>query len=420
MSFLTVAPCRAKKAASAVRKFNGQQTLVDNKSKNRTNHQAPYLSFFNATSFVSHRGIIISTIGAFTAILLISIVSASILSGTGLSVIIASMGASAVILFAVSSSPMARPWPLIGGHLVSAAIGVSCFKFIPDILIAAPLAVALAITAMLYLRCLHPPGGATALIAVIGGNSVHALGFQFTLTPVALNTAIMLAVSLLFGLLEKKLEKKMQAGYTYNTIHNTWWDVGPSNKMESHPPFDETDLSKALQELDTYIDVTHEDLNKIYSLALFHSHTRHLGDSICSDLMSRSNISVEFGTELNEVWELMKQHNLHGLPVVSAANHVIGIITTSDFVQQANQLNGDTEQQRLQHLITPSPGLTSNKPEVAGQIMTSPAITMQANDKLTQLIRELRYHDIDQIPIVDNNKKLLGMITSADLHSPNA
>jgi len=377
----------------------------------RIKKQTFYGHLINATSLLSHRGIVISTIGAFTAILFVSIVSSLFLNGTELPLIIASMGASAVILFAVSSSPMAQPWPLVGGHLVSAIIGVSCYKFVPNILLAAPLAVALAITAMLYLRCLHPPGGATALIAVIGGESIHTLGFQFIIIPVALNTVIMLSVSLLFGLLETKI----QTPHGRKLKHDRWWDVVPANDLDNRLPFEETDLSSALQELDTYIDVTHGDLNKIYSLALLHAHTRHFGDSVCSDLMYRPNISVEFGTALGEVWKLMKHHNVRGLPVVSPANHVIGIITTSDFIKQANQLDDATEKQRLQHLITPTPGLTANKPEVAGQIMNSSVITMYATDKLASLVHQLHQHNIHHMPIVDKNKKLLGMITSADL-----
>src|SRR6201990_15493 len=93
--------------------------------------------------------------------------------------LIAQMGASAVLLFAVPASPLAQPWSLIGGNLVSAIIGVTCAAFIPDLGVASAVAVAGAIGSMFALRCLHPPSGAVALTAVLGGSAVHQLGYQF-------------------------------------------------------------------------------------------------------------------------------------------------------------------------------------------------------------------------------------------------
>jgi CBS-domain-containing membrane protein len=109
------------------------------------------------------------------------------------------MGASAVLLFAVPHGQLSQPWPVFGGHLVSALIGVASAKLVAPPLLAAAVAVALAISAMYYLRCIHPPGGATALTAVAGGETVHALGFHYVLTPVLLNVLIILAVALLFN-----------------------------------------------------------------------------------------------------------------------------------------------------------------------------------------------------------------------------
>jgi CBS-domain-containing membrane protein len=109
------------------------------------------------------------------------------------------MGASAVLLFAVPHGALSQPWPVLGGHVISALIGVSCAKFIPLPLLAAAFSVALAIGAMHYLNCIHPPGGATALSAVIGGDAIHQLGFQYVLTPVLLNTIIVLIVAILFN-----------------------------------------------------------------------------------------------------------------------------------------------------------------------------------------------------------------------------
>ena len=95
--------------------------------------------------------------------------------------IVTSMGASVVLLFAVPHSALGQLWNVIGGHLISAAIGVACYQWLPSNGIAAGASVGLAIGAMYYTRCIHPPGGATALAAVIGGQNIHALGYRISL-----------------------------------------------------------------------------------------------------------------------------------------------------------------------------------------------------------------------------------------------
>jgi len=138
--------------------------------------------------------------GGLTGILGVMLISQAYLGLSGSAGLVASMGASAVLLFAVPHGPLSQPWAVFGGHLVSATIGVACARLNADPVIASALAVALAISAMYYLRCIHPPGGATALTAVAGGNAVHALGFHYVLTPVLLNVLVILLIALLFNL----------------------------------------------------------------------------------------------------------------------------------------------------------------------------------------------------------------------------
>ena len=145
------------------------------------------------TNAVSHAERLISTAGGFFGILFILFTSRAVLGDNEAALLlVTSMGASAVLLFAVPHGALSQPWALIGGHTVSAFVGVACAMLVPNIFIAAALAVGLAIGAMHYLRCVHPPGGATALTAVIGGPAVHAMGFQFLLSPVLLNVGIIL------------------------------------------------------------------------------------------------------------------------------------------------------------------------------------------------------------------------------------
>ncbi len=115
-----------------------------------------------------------------------------------LPLLVAPMGATAVLLFAVPASPLAQPWSIIGGNTISAFIGIAVAKVIPDPVLASGVAVALAIAVMSLARCLHPPGGAAALLAVLGGPAVTDAGFLFALDPVAINAVLITLLGLGF------------------------------------------------------------------------------------------------------------------------------------------------------------------------------------------------------------------------------
>jgi len=112
---------------------------------------------------------------------------------------IAPMGASALLLFLLPASPLAQPWSILGGNLLSALVGVSCSKWLGHAVPVAALAVALAAWGMMALRCLHPPGGAMALMAVFGGPAIQQQGYGFALGPVLVNSSLLVLVALLFN-----------------------------------------------------------------------------------------------------------------------------------------------------------------------------------------------------------------------------
>ena len=206
----------------------------------------------------THHERIISAIGGCIGILLVVTISKWSVGVEALIYIIPSMGASAVLLFAAPHSPLAQPWNVFGGHLISAAVGVMCAQFIPVVSIAAAAAVGLAIAAMYYARCVHPPGGATALAAVIGGVHIHALGYAYIITPVLVNTVTILIAAVLFNYLFKWRRYPV-----YLTLKN-----GKSTSVaDANGPIKHADLVYALSEMDSFIDVTEEDLLRIYRLA---------------------------------------------------------------------------------------------------------------------------------------------------------
>jgi CBS-domain-containing membrane protein len=141
--------------------------------------------------------IVWSWIGAFFGIAAVAYISFQKLDGTDLVMIIGSFGASAVLIYGAIKSPLAQPRNLLGGHVLSAVVGVSCYQLLGSHMwLASAMAVATAIALMHATKTLHPPGGATALIAVIGSGKIHALGYLYAIIPAGLGAAVMLAVAL--------------------------------------------------------------------------------------------------------------------------------------------------------------------------------------------------------------------------------
>lgn len=147
---------------------------------------------------VSANEILWSFIGSFSGIAAIALTHYKMVSPQGLVMIIGSFGASAVLIYGAIRSPLAQPRNLMGGHILSALVGVTAFRhFGGEPWLAASLAVSVAIAGMHLTKTLHPPGGATALIAVLGGNDIHALGYWYVLMPAGLGAGMMLLVALL-------------------------------------------------------------------------------------------------------------------------------------------------------------------------------------------------------------------------------
>ncbi len=141
-----------------------------------------------------------SWVGAFAGIGAIACFYYFLLDDTDLKLLIGSFGASAVLVFGAIRSPLAQPRNLMGGHMLSAVVGVSMYKLLPGHLcIASALSVSTAIFVMHATKTLHPPGGATALIAVIGSQKIHSLGYFYAVIPVGLGVVIMLIVALLIN-----------------------------------------------------------------------------------------------------------------------------------------------------------------------------------------------------------------------------
>lgn len=220
---------------------------------------------------VSHGERLVSAAGGFLGILFILLASHAVLGDLDAALlIVGSMGASAVLLFGVPHGPLSQPWALVGGHTVSALIGVAVAMLVPHTFTAAALAVGLAIGAMHYLRCIHPPGGATAISAVIGGPAIQALGFQFLLAPVLLNVAIILATAIAVNAFFAWRR------YPAALVRRQKPDVETGKQHRAAGTLAHSDIEYALRQLNSTIDITESDLARIYELAAEHAKSAHV------------------------------------------------------------------------------------------------------------------------------------------------
>jgi len=287
---------------------------------------------------------------------------------------------------------------------------VTCAKLIPDPWVASAAAVALSILAMHYSHSLHPPGGAVALVAVLGGDAIVAEGYRFVLAPVGLNVLVMLIAAL--------ANNNLLPGRRYPARPSSRKD--PRHRHDDPTPLDRLgldrgDLRDALRELDTYLDVSEADLDRVYGLASVHAFRRKMGNITCADIMSRDLSTVEYGTELEEAWARLRYHKVKALPVVDPFRRVIGVITLVDFIKRADLKTYETFEDKLIRFIRRTPGVTSEKPEVVGQIMAAPVVTVRADMHIVELVPMLSDRGLHHVPVVDADARLVGMVTQSDL-----
>lgn len=204
----------------------------------------------------------LACIGAIIGIALTGLVCSIIASSGSALLLAAPIGASAVLLFAVPASPLAQPWSIVGGNTISSFVGVFVAHLGLPIPGAAGLAVGLAILTMSLFRCLHPPGGAAALTAVIGGPAVTSLGLLFPLAPVALNSLALVALGWVY-------HRGSGHSYPHQAVPIAG-HVFPANRPYLHSE----DLDRALDDLGETFDVSRSDLELLFRQMEYHAECR--------------------------------------------------------------------------------------------------------------------------------------------------
>lgn len=197
-----------------------------------------------------------AAIGAGLGILSTGLISLAAVAGDwhGVAFLIAPMGASAVILFCLPSSPLAQPWAILAGNTLAAIAGVFFTQLLPGQLVfAAALAMFTAIALMFALRCLHPPSGAVALTAVLGGDAIHQLGYGFVWWPVLANSALLILSAWLYHTL---------TGYRYPAVHHDHTPTSPTH-LHYQFGFKQEDLQAALGQFHEVLDINPEQLQSL-------------------------------------------------------------------------------------------------------------------------------------------------------------
>jgi CBS domain-containing membrane protein len=268
-----------------------------------------------------------SGLAALIGIALVAWISQVTTGNQGLIFMAASMGSAAVLLFAIPHSPMAQPWPLIGGHVVSALVGVSSYQWLGADPLAASVSVAIAIVAMFFLRCMNPPGGAAALGAVLGGPEIHNLGYYYVLMPVLMNVIVILLAGLVINnIIPGRRYPLMQERGLEKGHDDFSWALGQSL-------IDNEDLTAAMDDHESFIDADRDELRQIYQQATMNAYKRRLGHVSCGDIMINEPTRLTGNMSLGPARRLMENLRRSALPVVDDQRHVIGMLTLDELQQ---------------------------------------------------------------------------------------
>ena len=308
---------------------------------------------------------------------------------------IAPMGASAVLLFAVPASPLAQPWSIVGGNVMAALVGVGCVHLFGSSGPVAALAAAVTIALMFALRCLHPPGGAVALTAVLGGPEIHALGWSFVLWPVAVDSALMVTMALLFNNLAGR--SYPHHGSSRPHPHDTR-DLLPTQRVG---PTSE-DLDKALASVGEVLDIDRDDLEDLVMRTHLATRRRQWQAVRCRDIMSRDVVHVVPSDSVDEAWRRLAHHKVKALPVVDDIGRLVGIVSLHDFFIGHHQPTAE----RMPHMTTALR---------VDEIMTRRVRTVLPENTISDLVQGFSDGGLHHMPVVDDDDHLIGMVTQSDL-----
>lgn len=343
-----------------------------------------------------------ATLACFSAILSTALLT-RYYAGEHLALLVASMGASAVILFIIPSSPLAQPWPFAGGQLLSAIAGVICAFYISDLALSSATAVGLAVLLMLLFRCLHPPGAATALSPILSGIQKPGLDVDYILMPVGINVLIMLVLACFINRIILRRDYPISAVSCDKPNQRK----AVSDKLTN---LDLNDIAAATRDFDHFLDIGSDELLQIFSRLQLQHFQKQFGPINCSEIMEKNVVTVDYATEVEDAWALMHSQQYKALPVLDKTQRVIGIVTRYDFFKNVKLTPYRSFQDKWLAFVKKSDDVSTHKPEAIGHIMTRQVKTLSMQAHIAELLPLVVNEGHHHIPIVDDQERFVGMV----------
>jgi len=310
--------------------------------------------------------------------------------------LVAPMGASAVLLFGVPASPLAQPWSILGGNLISAFVGVTCAMFIPSPVVAAAAAVGISIALMFTLRCVHPPSGAVALTAVLGGPAVHSLGYGFLLEPIAVQSVALLAAAIAYHAI---------TGHRYPHVARA--QAAPARPADgAGVQVTTADAEKALARHSELLSISADDLADLLRDTQREAYARRARELTVGDVMTPPVAHVNAHDIAPTAWRLLQRHGLDALPVIDADARVIGLVSRHDL--HARRARG----QRWPRF---GAGLSAGPRPSVREMMQADMKSATTSMPLSEIVPLLATQRHGTVPVLDEAARLVGVITHAEV-----
>ena len=268
-------------------------------------------------------------LGAFLGIGLSGLLVALGVAGSHSPLIVAPIGASAVLVFAVPSSPLAQPWPVIGGNVISCLVALAAVSSVPDPFLVTAVAVGGAIVAMSIMRCLHPPGGAVALLTALAAHQPAPPDILFAFLPIGANSLLLVMVGLIFHRFSGHSYPHVPA-VSRTSPHGTA-DAPPLRRAGINAQ----DLDAVLGEMHESFDVDRKDLEELLWRLEERAFTRTKGSPRCADIMSKDVITIPHDATVAEARETMLSRHLRCLPVVNRLGVYAGMVEARHLIEDA-------------------------------------------------------------------------------------
>ncbi|MGA0616138.1 HPP family protein [Paracoccus sp. KR1-242] len=318
--------------------------------------------------------------------------------------LIAPFGATSVLVFAAPNSPLAQPWSAIMGNVVAALVGIATCMVIADPVIRVSVAVGLAITAMILIRALHPPGGAVAMTAALSPEATLKLGWYFALAPVACGTIALVLVAVVYARLTGRRYPFRQ--FEEKNAHGTE-DLDPIKRIG----LSEGELVTILERYNQTMNLGVADLARLIGAAEMVMASHHGAGSTAADIMARDLVSVTSETPLFEVADLFRRHGFTSLPVVRGQDEFLGIIFQIHLIRRV----GESSPRRPGGFRTAMARLTGrSSPARAWEIMETRIPRATPQTPIAALLPLMAEGHCEAVPVLEDHR-IVGIVTRTDI-----